>query len=459
MTETEKREKNHIKMTTTAIPKLVLSFAAPTIVATMITAVYNLVDTFFVSRLGTSASAAVGVVFPLMTVVQAFGLMFGHGAASYVSRLLGKKDKDGAVRYGSSSFFYSLFVGVVLSVLGLLNIDLLVETLGATETIAPFAKDYARYILIAVPITTATFVLNTTLRASGNAVKSMIGISIGAVINVVLDPIFIFVLNLGISGAAIATAISQLISFVILVYFCFSNSNLAKFDVRKFTPKYLFNIIKIGVPSFYRQGLTAIGIILLNLATRQFGDAAIASITITSRIFQFVFFFVIGFGQGFQTVCGFNYGATFYLRVKEAYIFSLKVLSGLLFCVACVIFIFAPTIIKAFYSNDAELISMGTETLRYFSFAMPLLPSIVICNMCCQSIGKSLFSSIIAILQNGVFLISFILILPDLIGVTGCQLAMPASQILTFFVTIPITYYLFSLFSSKEQAKLLRGAQ
>ncbi len=456
MTNTKARDTNYKKMTTAPIPTLVLSLAFPTIISSMVTALYNIVDTFFVSQISTSASAAVGVIFPVMTIIQAIGLMLGHGCASYISRLLGKKDKDGATRYGTTSFCVALVLGFSFSIIGLFNLESLVNLLGATETIAPYAIDYARYILIAVPFTTVSFVLNATLRANGHAMRSMVGISVGAAINVVLDPFFIFYLNLGISGAAIATALSQFISFSVLVYFCFGKKIPAPLNLKKlpFDIKYLLDIMKVGLPSFYRQGLNAIALLLLNLITRQFGDVAIASISITSRIFQFVFFCAVGFGQGFQTVCGFNYGAKLYDRVKQAYIFSLKTLSTALLLAAVAMFVFSDEIITAFRKDDAELIALGSATLLYFSFSIPILPTIILCNMCCQSIGKNVFSSLIAILQNGVFLISFILIFPNFLGVMGCQISMPVAQILTFFVAVPITVYLFKIFDSK--AALLR---
>ncbi|NLY50425.1 MAG: MATE family efflux transporter, partial [Firmicutes bacterium] len=288
-------------MTQEPVERLICSLAVPTIVSMLITSIYNLADTFFVSRIGTSASGAVGVSFSLMAIIQALGFTFGMGSGNYISRLLGQKNREHAAKVAATGFFTTFGLGVVLAALGLIFLDQLVYALGATETIAPYAKSYLRYILIGMPYMASAFVLNSILRFQGSAFYAMLGIGTGGLLNIVLDPIFIFSLNMGIGGAALATIISQFISFLILLRQSAAGGNI-KIQFRNFTPRWEIyrEILRGGLPSFYRQTLASTAMICLNFSAGPFGDAAIAAMSIVARVFQFAVSAVLGFGQGFQ---------------------------------------------------------------------------------------------------------------------------------------------------------------
>ena len=314
------------RMTQTPIPRLITTLAVPTIISMMITSVYNMADTFFVGRIGTSATGAVGVVFSLMAVIQAIGFMFGQGSGNYIARSLGGQDFRDASRMSATGFFSALIVGGLITLFGLLFLDPLVRLLGATETILPYARDYARYILLGASYMTASLVLNNQLRFQGSASYAMVGIAAGGILNIALDPLFIFVFGMGIAGAAIATVISQFVSFCILLAGCTRGGNI-RIHFRDFTPRWELyrEILRGGLPSLWRQGLASVATICLNLAAGPYGDAAIAAMSIVSRVNMFASSALIGFGQGFQPVCGFNYGARLYRRVREGFWFCVRV--------------------------------------------------------------------------------------------------------------------------------------
>ena len=318
------------KMTETPIPKLILSLAAPTILSMLITSIYNLADTFFVGQLSTSASGAVGVVSSLMAIIQALGFMLGHGAGGIISRSLGSQDTHAATKFASTSFFTALTFGAVLAVLGLAALPDFMMLLGSTDTILPHACAYARPILIAAPLMISSLVMNNILRYEGKASFAMIGLVTGGVLNIVLDPIFMFGLGLGTAGAGIATALSQSISFCILLSMFLRGKTVSQFRITAVTrsPAEFGTILMTGMPSFGRQGLNSIGGMLLNIAARSYGDAAVAGMSIVSRIFMFIISVAIGVGQGLQPVAAFNYGARKFRRVRQAAIFTM----GAAFC-------------------------------------------------------------------------------------------------------------------------------
>ena len=309
-------------MTQTPIPKLICQLAVPTIISMLVTSFYNMADTFFVGKINTSATAAVGVVFPLMAIIQAFGFFCGHGSGNYISRQLGAQNFEDASRMSATGFVTAFVLGLCILGVGFAFTDPLLYIMGSTETILPYARDYMRIILLGAPYMTASLVLNNQLRFQGSAFYSMIGITFGAVLNVGLDPLFIFVFDMGVAGAAWATILSQFVSFCLLIAGTFRGGNL-KLNLRNFSPslKYYKNIVKGGTPSLCRQGLGSFATICLNLMAGPYGDAAIAAMSIVTRITQFANSIVIGFGQGFQPVCGFNYGAKLYARVREGFWF------------------------------------------------------------------------------------------------------------------------------------------
>lgn len=433
-------EDKMIFMQKTPVEKLVCILAFPTIVSMLIGAVYSLADTYFVSRLGTAATAAVGIVFPIMSIMQGLGFLIGMGSGNYLSRLLGAKDKETAEHVASVGFFSSLAIGILLGILGLIFLTPILKLLGATENIFPFAHDFLFYIFLGTPFFVASFTLNNILRFQGSAFYAMIGIGIGTIINLFLNPFLIFMMDFGIKGSAIATCIGQIISFFILLWFCGRDGNLS-IRFRSFKPsKHIYKIIlRDGQPSFYRQGLASLSVVLLNLTTVPYGDDAIAAMSIVSRVMFVLLALLLGFGQGFQPVCGFHYGAKNYKEVLKAYFFCIKVSFITLFL--CSIFFFwkAEWIISQF-RMDENVVRIGALTLRLQSLTFYLSSFIIMANMLTQTIGKAIFASIIAFSRQGLFFIPFLFILPPFLGLFGIQLAQPFSDICSFLLVLPIQY-------------------
>ncbi|MBQ9922665.1 MAG: MATE family efflux transporter [Clostridia bacterium] len=431
--------KKHFQMTQTPIPALIRRLSTPTLITMMITALYNLCDTYFVGSLGTEQSAAVGIVFSIMALIQAIGFCMGMGAGNYSSRLLGEKKPDTAETVASIGFFTSLFLGLILTVLGVIFIEDIVLLIGASENVSPYAASYGRIILYGAPYMAASFVLNNLLRAQGNPFLGMIGIGVGAVLNIALDPLLIFVFDLDIAGAAIATIVSQAVSFVVLIFLVNGKYGLTKVRLKsyKFDLRLYKEILRTGLPSFYRQGLACISTILLNVVARGFTDAAVAAVGIVARIFHFMFSIMLGIGQGFQPISGFNYGAKCYHRVTEAFWFCVKWTTIILTAVGVLAFIFAPNIILLF-RNDTEVVEIGALSLRLHCIALPVIGWTVMCNMLFQSIGKGFFCSILSLAQQGFCFIPLIYILPKYFDILGLQMSNPAAIVLTFLISIPL---------------------
>lgn len=427
-------------MTEEPIPRLVCSLAVPTIISMLITSFYNMVDTFFVGRINTSATAAVGVVFSLMAIIQAFGFFFGHGSGNYISRQLGAQNMDEASKMASIGFFSALFTGMVLAVLGLIFIEPLARLLGSTETILPYAVDYLKYILVGAPYMTASLVLNNQLRFQGNAMYGMVGIVAGAVINIALDPILIFMCGMGIGGAALTTIISQFISFMLLLWVSQRGPGIhISWKNARFSGYFLKEMVRGGVPSLCRQGLGSVATIALNVAAGVYGDAAIAGMSIVSRITMFAYSALIGFGQGFQPVCGFNYGAKLYDRVREAFYFCLKTAAGFLILLSVVGYIGAPQLIELFRKGDPEVTAVGIAALRFSCISFTLSGGIVMSNMLLQSIGMAVWASIVAAARQGLFFLPLIFILPTFLGLRGVEMCQMVSDILTFLLAMPLS--------------------
>ena len=429
------------KMTETPIPRLILGLAAPTILSMLITSIYNLADTFFVGQISTSASGAVGVVSSLMAIIQALGFMLGHGAGSIISRSLGSQNTDAATRCASTSFFTALVLGAVLLAGGLATLPGFMMLLGSTETILPHACAYARYILLAAPIMMASLVMNNILRYEGKASFAMIGLVTGGVLNIVLDPIFMFGFGLGTAGAGLATALSQCISFCILLSMFLRGKTVSQFRLSAVTrsPAEFGTLLMTGMPSCGRQGLNSIGGMLLNIAARSYGDAAVAGMSIVSRIFLFIISVAIGTGQGLQPVAGFNYGARKYRRVQQACIFTIEASVCFLLVLLTACWFNAETLIRLF-RDDPEVTAVALPAFRFQCFAMLLQPVIVVGNMLFQSIGKSGRATFLACCRQGVFFIPLILTLPRLFGLSGVEICQPIADVLTFFVTVPFLF-------------------
>ena len=427
------------KMTKQPVGSLVIKLGIPTTLSMLVTNIYNMVDTMFVGKLGTSASGAVGIVFGFMSILQAFGFLFGQGAGSIISRRLGNKDEDSASVVASTAFFSSMFMGLLIGILGTVFNTKMVYLLGSTDTILPYAKTYSLFILAAAPFMTSTFTMNNILRFEGKASLSMVGLMTGAILNMVGDPILMFGLDMGIAGAGLSTAISQFVSFCVLLSMFLSGKTQSKLSVRKITREFnvLFDIVATGFPSLVRQGLQAVSTMILNQQARIYGDAAVAAMSIVSRISFFIFAVGLGIGQGFQPVCGFNYGARKFSRVKEAFSFTLvagEVLLGM-FAVAGLLF---SNQAIAVFRDDAEVIAFGTPALRYQCMALFLNPLIVLSNMTLQSTGQRAWATFLSMMRSGLYLIPMIYILTYTMGARGIQLAQPVSDVLSFATALPV---------------------
>ncbi len=441
---TEVEERQFRRMTGIPVPRLVISLAIPTILSMLISAIYNMADTYFVARLGTSAAGAVGIVFAMMAIIQAIGFTLGMGSGSLVSRALGRQERHTADVFASSAFFLAAALGVLLAVAGLVFNAPLMTLLGATPTILPYASDYAHWIFFGAPVMCCSFVMNNLLRAEGKAVLAMTGLGFGGLLNIVLDPLFIFTFGLGISGAALATLLSQCISFSILLY-CFlsgrSITTIAPSNISRHFATYA-DILKNGFPSFCRQGLASIATVALNVCASVYGDAAVAAMSIVGRIFLLILSTLLGFGQGFQPVAGYNYGAKRYDRVREAYFFCIKTGTIWLSSLGVVSFLFAPEII-AFFRNDPEVIAIGALAFRAQCLALPLQPLIIITNMLFQSLGKSVQATILALCRQGIFFLPLILILSQQFGLIGIQLTQSLSDVCSALSAVPFLLHFF----------------
>ena len=435
----EKQEEKYRHLTGDPVEGLVCRLAVPSMVSMLVTAFYNMADTFFVGMLrNNSATGAVGVVFSLMAVIQAVGFFFGHGSGNFISRTLGGHHPEEAGQMAATGFFCALATGGVIAVLGLLFLDPLARALGSTETILPYARDYMRFILIGAPYMTASLVLNNQLRFQGSAVYGMVGIASGAVLNIGLDPIFIFTLDMGVAGAALATILSQLVSFCLLLVGCTRGGNLRiRISNVRLQKRFFREILRGGLPSLARQGLSSVAAICLNHAAQPYGDAAIAAMSVVSRIMNFASSALIGFGQGFQPVCGFNYGADKYDRVKEAFWFCVKVSTAVLLGLAVLGGFLSGHLIWIF-RNDPDVIQIGTTALRFQCVTFALNGWIIMNNMMMQTMGKTVPATILAASRQGLFFIPAVLALPHIWGELGVQLAQPVSDVCAFALTVPL---------------------
>ncbi len=457
----EQRQQKFDRMTKTPIPRLIGELAVPTIISMLVTSFYNMADTFFVGKINTSATAAVGIVFPLMAMIQAFGFFCGHGSGNYISRQLGAHNFEDASKMSATGFVTAFVLGLGILVVGFLFTDPLLHIIGSTETILPYARSYMRIILIGAPYMTASLVLNNQLRFQGSAFYSMIGITTGAVLNIGLDPLFIFVLDMGVAGAALATIISQFVSFCLLIAGTFRGGNL-RLNLRDFSPslKYYQNIVKGGAPSLFRQGLGSFATVCLNLMAGPYGDAAIAAMSIVTRISQFAASVVIGFGQGFQPVCGFNYGAKLFKRVQEGFWFCVKFCTSVLLVAAVCGWIFSPNLIGIFLKTDPLVIEYGSQALRLQALTFPLVGWITIANMMLQTIGKTVKASLLAMSRQFLFFVPVILTLPGFLGILGVQLSQPIADFCSFLLAVPLSISVLREMSHEqeqlEQLKITR---
>ena len=430
-------QEKYQEMTTAPVERLIAKLAVPTIISMLITTIYNMADTFFIGMISTSASGAVGVSFSVMAIIQALGFFFGQGSGAGVSQALGCQDTKRANELASTGVFSALICGALVGVLGLVFLEPLVYFLGATETIYPYCAAYLRWILIGAPWMCASFVLNNLLRFEGSAFRAMVGLTTGGVLNMLLDPLFIFTFDMGIAGAAVATILSQAISFGILFYQIKRHSAVT-ISLRHFRPgvKMYAAITRSGLPSLLRQSIASVGTICLNTAARPFGDAAISAMAIIGRITMFSNSAMLGFGQGFQPVCGFNYGAKLYDRVRKGYFFLIKASVLGLLAFAAVEFVFAEQFVGIF-RDDPAVIAIGAAALRFQCLTLVLNSFIISSNMLLQTTGQMVSASILGVARQA-FLIPCLWIFTGLFELTGLQIAQPIADVLTFLIAIPM---------------------
>ncbi len=428
----------HARMTQTPIPRLVSALCVSTVFNQLITVIYNTADTWFVSRIGTSASAAVGVVFSIMSIIQACGFGIAMGTGSLISMRLGAEKNEEANVIGSTGFLFSLSVGAVVGIVGIIFNRPLMILLGSTDSMLPYSCSYARVIFAAAPVMCGSFILGNILRSEGNAAFATVGLCIGGVFNVILDPIFIFKLGLGITGAALATAVSQLLSFVILLSAFLRGSTVVRLRPKSVSFRFetYKKIIEVGFPTICRQSLGSIASALLTRKARIYGDAAIAAVTIATKVYVLVRNIVLGIGQGFQPVAGYNYGAGNKKRTKWSFGFACLVGTGV-----CVVFalLFAafPERIISWFRDDPDVVEMGAMTLRFFATALPFLAYSTFVNQLYQSLGFKGTATLLASCRQGIFFIPGIFILVALFGFGGIAMIQAVSDVLTFAVSVP----------------------
>ena len=435
----EKQEHKFHEMTEQPVSRLVCRLALPCIISMLVTSFYNMADTFFVGMLkSNSATGAVGVVFSLMAIIQAVGFFFGHGSGNFISRELGKQNYEEASNMAATGFFSALAAGALICALGQLFLEPLAVLLGSTATILPYTKAYLQVILFGAPWMTSSLVLNNQLRYQGSAAYAMVGIASGAVLNIALDPILIFTLRLGVAGAAWATIVSQFVSFCLLLAGCTRGGNLHLHISRvKRKPEYYVQIVRGGLPSLARQGLASVAAICLNRAAGAYGDAAIAAMGVVQRITMFGGSAMIGFGQGFQPVCGFNYGAKLYSRVKEGFWFCVKTSTVFLLAVSALGFVFAPRLI-ALFRDDPEVVACGAMALRCQCVTLTAMSWTTMSNMMLQTIGKTASATFLAMARQGIFFIPLVYILSAALGLLGVEMTQAVSDVLTLASAIVI---------------------
>lgn len=421
------------RMTEESIPRLIVRLSIPTILSMLVTNIYNLVDTAFVGQLGTSESAAVGIVFGFMSILQAVGFMFGQGAGSITARLLGARDDRNASRVASTGIVCSVLLGAIISLTAFPLHHWIILTLGSTETIYPHARSYLLTILFAAPFMTGGYTLNNLLRYEGKASLGMIGLMSGAILNIALDPILMFVLHMGVAGAALATAASQVISFLILLSMFLRGRTVTRLSLKQFDPRprVIGDIMTTGLPSMLRQVLNSVASILLNSSAAVYGDAAVAAMSIVGRISFFVFALALGIGQGFQPVCAYNYGAKKYLRLRSAYRVTVILSEAILIVSAVLTLLFSGNLIAVF-RNDPDVISIGTRALQLQMITILFLPFSMSTEMLYQSTGHRLGASFLSSARSGLFFIPSLILLSRLRGLAGIQEAQPVAYLLAF---------------------------
>jgi len=438
----QEQDAKFVRMTTQPVGRLVTAMAIPSIVSMLVSGIYNLADTFFIGQINTPSVAAMGIVYAYMVLIQSLAIFFGQGSGNYISRALGRRETVDAEEMAAVGLGSSILTGIILAVVSFLTMRPLLSLLGSTETILPYAIDYFQFILIGTPFIMGTFTLNNQMRHQGNAMLSMIGIVSGAVLNIILDPVFIFGFGLGIRGAGMATAISQVIGFVVIMCMIGKRGSLP-IRPHHFRPtlRRYRDIAAGGLPSLARQALMSISAICLNQMASNYGDEAIAAFSIVNRIMMLACAAMIGYGQGFQPVCGFNYGAGLFDRVRKAYWHSCSVSTVYCTVLALLGWFFAGPLVALFRADDPEVIRIGSEVLRYQCYSFPLTGFIVLANMYLQNIRRTIPAIIMASARQGIFFLPALFIGHALWGFTGIEISQALADICSFFFAVPVVLH------------------
>lgn len=424
------RDAKYEKMTTQPVGRLVCEMAVPSMVCMLATGFYNVVDTFFVGKIDTQSTAALGIVFVYMTLLQAISFFLGQGSGIFISNALGARKFKEAEAMAATGFFSAIILTTLMALCGFLFMDPLLRFFGSTETILPVARPYFGYILLCTPFMSGVFVMNNQMRLQGNATLSMIGILSGVVLNIALDPLFIFGFKMGVAGAGLATAISQFISFWIMFAIIGRNGGI-HIRLRLFKPtlEQFREIVAGGLPSLVRQSLISVVSLCVNNLAAGYGDAAVAAFSVVNRVMALVMAALLGFGQGFQPVCGFNYGAGLYTRVRKAFNFSVMVATAYCVVISLLGILFATGIITLFRAEDADVIDIGAQVLRYQCYTFPLVGFVVIANMYLQNIRKTVSATLVAIGRHGLFFIPLLYWGTWLFGMFGMIIAQPIADV------------------------------
>lgn len=426
------------KMTQEPVEKLILSLAVPTIMSMLITTIYNTADTYFAGKIGADSIAAVGIVYSFMSIIQAFGFLYGHGSGNFMSKVLGAQKIEEAENMAGLGVLFSMSTGIVISICTVIFSDNIASVLGGNEVIKPQIIEYLRMLSLGIPFIMCGLTLNNQFRFQGNALYGMIGITTGGILNIILDPVFMFLFNMGIKGAGAATSVSQIISFLFLLYL---NKRCGNVKLKVTNLKYSSKIIKLlylgGTPNFARQTIAALSVLLLNIAAINYCQTAIAAFTVVNRVTMFLGAAMIGFGQGFQPVCGYNYGAGLFKRVKKAFYFCICV-SSIFFLILTIVCAAMSENILALFTTDKDVIELGALILRYQCISIPFMGWIIMSGMFLQNIGQFKNATIVSAARQGILFIPLILIIPHFWGIYGVMLVQPISDLGTFIISVPM---------------------
>ena len=441
---TQSQEQRRMMMLNEPVSRVIPKMAIPTIIAFLINSIYSLADTYFVSSLGTNATAAVSVNSSLDQLIMMCGSMLALGANSYIARLLGAGDDKKASRVLSTAFFLAVGLGLTLTVFGSIFMLPMVRMLGATPTCEQYSADYATYVLMAAPFMAANFVMNQCLRSEGSATLSMVGMGIGGILNCFLDPIFIFGFNMGVAGASLATALSKLISFSILIYPYLAKRSLLTLSIRNFhfNRDIIGNVVSVGSSSMFRTGLAVVAGILLNDLAGNISDSVLAGIGVCTKIMMFPFSIILGFGNGFQPVAGFNWGAKRFDRVRQSFRFSawVALIGGL--AMAALIAIFADPIIVLFAGSDPEMREIGRIAIVLQCIALPIHAWVAVVNMMCSGLGNAGGAMLLATARQGSCFLPILYPLAIFFGAYGIAAVQALADVLTLVLAIPLMFYM-----------------